>query len=355
LSKHFELIKSLLNNKTITNLSHPKINKVFSIIEQELDLFRNQKLIIFTQYREMAELLKNKIKDNFQNLQIEKFIGQTSKIDDLGFSQCKQIEILDDFRKGETNILIATSVAEEGLDIPNVDAIIFYEPVPSEIRLIQRRGRTGRFSPGRCYILLTESTSDISYFRAASRKEEIMNSLLKQPTQLDLNEELKREVLDFSKPLKSYTDLELIKNFKERKMKEKEMLTNRSIEDILNKIDNYAQSDHYQKLKDHGVTFYHDIVKIDQQSLKSQILKLKGNKKESIKTQKTPISKKMKTLINITKMYSKNNRISISKLKSLADQEDIPEKSFYQYLNKACYLDYLKKDKNYVELIKDCS
>ena len=47
--------------------------------------------------------------------------------------------------KKKFHVLAATSVTEEGLDIPNVDLVIFYEPVVSEIRFIQRKGRLGDF------------------------------------------------------------------------------------------------------------------------------------------------------------------------------------------------------------------
>jgi len=57
--------------------------------------------------------------------------------------QDEQSKILNSFRQGEFNVLIATSIAEEGLDIPQVDLVIFYEPIASEIRHIQRKGRTG--------------------------------------------------------------------------------------------------------------------------------------------------------------------------------------------------------------------
>ena len=48
---------------------------------------------------------------------------------------------------------MATSIAEEGLDIPEVDLVVFYEPIPSEIRYIQRKGRTGRNAAGSVIIL----------------------------------------------------------------------------------------------------------------------------------------------------------------------------------------------------------
>ena len=56
-----------------------------------------------------------------------------------------------------------TSVAEEGLDIPSTDLVIFYEPVASEIRTIQI-GRTGRFKAGKVYILIFSGTRDQAYY-----------------------------------------------------------------------------------------------------------------------------------------------------------------------------------------------
>ena len=66
--------------------------------------------------------------------------------------------------------MVATSVAEEGLDIPNVDLVIFYEPVPSEIRFIQRKGRTGRFSDGKVVVLVANDSIDSKYLEIAQKK-----------------------------------------------------------------------------------------------------------------------------------------------------------------------------------------
>jgi len=75
-------------------------------------------------------------------------------------------------------VLIATSIGEEGLDIPSVEYAIFYEAVPSEIRTIQRRGRVGRQSVGKVIFLITKNTSDEAYFYAAIRKERKMGKIL---------------------------------------------------------------------------------------------------------------------------------------------------------------------------------
>jgi len=354
-SKHYELIKSKIESDDISVLAHPKINRLISIIKKEIESYENQKVIIFTQYREMAEFLKNKLIEVFSNqLTIEKFIGQSMKMDDMGYSQRRQIEILDDFREDKIDILIATSVAEEGLDIPNVDSIIFYEPVPSEIRLIQRRGRTGRFAEGRCYILMTDGTVDIPFHKVALRKEDTMNEILLNPEQLTLVDSITRKKIDFSSLSSSYSGLEFLRNFKERKKREKEFLANRSIEEIISELDNFKLSDQYKRLKQYGVSLYSDIIKIDKSKLKDNMLKLKGKKKDMTENKrKRYINNNVKTLINIVKIYSKNGKLALSEFKELASEEDIVEKKFYAHYNQACYLGYLKKAGNHVLFIKD--
>lgn len=59
-------------------------------------------------------------------------------------AQTKRMEALDAFRKGETNLLVATDVAARGLDIPNVGLVVNYSfPLTIE-DYVHRIGRTGR-------------------------------------------------------------------------------------------------------------------------------------------------------------------------------------------------------------------
>ncbi len=354
-SDHFNLINSVIEKEGISELSHPKLEKLISIIDEELDLFQNNKILIFTQYREMAELLKNKLRTKYLNqLVIEKFIGQATKPDDMGFPQNKQIEILQEFRENKINILIATSVAEEGLDIPNVDAVIFYEPIPSEIRLIQRRGRTGRHAPGRCYILITKDTVDVPFQKVASRKEDTMNSVLLEPDLLTLTNELNRRKITFQPRENKYDEFDFIKNFQERREKEKELLANRSIEDIINTLDNFSKSDEYKRLKNCGVIFYTDIVKLNKSKLKKNILKMKGKKQQQNKKPKRYLNRNLKTLINLAKLYCEEGKVSLSEFQTLAEEEDITDRKFYVHFNQACHLGYIKKDKkNFITFLKD--
>ena len=346
-SEHYKFIKKNILQNSIEEYTHPKIEKLFSIITEEIENYRSTKIIVFTQYRAMAELLKEKIRERFKTrINVEKFIGQSSKINDLGFSQDRQIEIVKQFKKGEIDILIATSVAEEGLDIPNVDAIIFYEPVPSEIRLIQRRGRTGRHSPGRCYILVARETIDVPFYKAADKKESAMHWVLSHSKDLDLCKITTRQEICFKTQPELVSELELIKSYRERRKREKELLADRSTEEIISELDNFIHSKEFQKFKETGVTFYSDVITLDKSKMKSSILKLKGkqkNKDKKMTERKIYLNKNVKTLIKIAETYSEDGRISLSDFKELAREEEIIEKKYYTHFNQACRLGYLKR------------
>lgn len=154
---------------------HPKLEKLISIAK--LIQKQNKKAIIFANYRKTCELISNCLKLNGISSQI--FVGQLRK-GKSGLTQKQQIEIIRKFENGEFNFLISTSIGEEGLDIPEVDYVIFYEPVPSEIRSIQRKGRVGRTKPGMVIFLITKKTRDESYYWAAFHKEKRMRKILKK-------------------------------------------------------------------------------------------------------------------------------------------------------------------------------
>jgi ERCC4-related helicase/ERCC4-type nuclease len=152
---------------------NPKTEKVKEIVAEQLQANPESKVIVFTNYRDTAEVVARALGE-VEGVRPVRFVGQASRLNDKGLSQKKQVEILDKFRAGEYNALIATSVAEEGLDIPSTDMVLFYEPVPSEIRSIQRRGRTGRNTVGRVVVLMSKGTRDEGAYRVSQSKEKRM-------------------------------------------------------------------------------------------------------------------------------------------------------------------------------------
>jgi len=156
------------------DIEHPKLAKLKEIIEKEIK--DKSKIIIFNQYRDSALKIKSEI-SKIKNIKAEIFVGQMKK-GETGLSQKNQKEMLDRFINEEFNVLISTSIGEEGLDIPEVDLVMFYEPIPSAIRHIQRRGRTGRQKKGKVIILLAKKTRDEGYRWSAYHKERRMHTTL---------------------------------------------------------------------------------------------------------------------------------------------------------------------------------
>jgi ERCC4-related helicase/ERCC4-type nuclease len=170
----FRLAMHLTRKAYLKGVEHPKLKKLIRILKKELR--EDSRVIVFSQFRDTVEDIYQRCQD--EEISAVKFFGQASREREKGLSQKKQKDIIKAFRMGTYQVLISTSVAEEGIDIPSVDLVILYEPVPSEIRMIQRRGRTGRKSQGCMYILITKGTRDESYYYSSKHKEEMMKEQL---------------------------------------------------------------------------------------------------------------------------------------------------------------------------------
>lgn len=178
-----KLAASITRKLFSQKVQHPKYAELKKIILNQLVLEPESKIIVFNHYRdsikEVAEFLKNgNTPEEKELIKPTKFIGQATKGTEKGMSQKIQQEVLEQLRAGEFNVLVTSSVAEEGLDIPAVELVVFFEPVPSEIRTIQRRGRTGRFGKGKAIILMAKNTRDEAFYWAAKNKESRMKETL---------------------------------------------------------------------------------------------------------------------------------------------------------------------------------
>ncbi len=156
-------------------VEHPKMGKLMEMVKNEISEKKNTKIIIFANYRDTVERIVKLLKA--RGIEAREFIGQAKK-SGKGLSQKEQIQLLNEFGYEIFNVLVCTSIGEEGLSVPAVDIVIFYEPVPSEIRTIQRRGRTGRTESGRVIFLITKGTRDESYYWTAYHKEKRMKSII---------------------------------------------------------------------------------------------------------------------------------------------------------------------------------
>ncbi|MFD1527426.1 DEAD/DEAH box helicase [Halolamina salina] len=156
---------------------HPKFSQARILLAQTLGIGDGERVIVFTESRDTAEALTEFLGESFET---RKFVGQGDKEGSDGMTQNQQQERLEAFRNGEFEVLVSTSVAEEGLDVPEVDLVLFYEPVPTAIRSIQRKGRTGRQAEGKVVVLLAEDTRDEAFFWIARRREQEMEEELRK-------------------------------------------------------------------------------------------------------------------------------------------------------------------------------
>ncbi|CCQ33679.1 ATP-dependent RNA helicase protein [Halorhabdus tiamatea SARL4B] len=155
---------------------HPKFRRTRMQIAETLGIHDGERVIVFTESRDTAETLTDFLAEHFT---VEKFVGQSDTDGSDGMTQTEQQETLEAFRAGEFEVLVSTSVAEEGLDVPEVDLVLFYEPVPTAIRSIQRKGRTGRQTEGAVVVLIAEDTRDEAYFWKARQDEKRMEEELR--------------------------------------------------------------------------------------------------------------------------------------------------------------------------------
>ncbi len=166
---------------TTINMEHPKLVKLLEIIKETISKNPSAKIIIFAQFRDSVKKISDSL-NNLKDIRSKTFVGQAKKgegTNATGLNQKEQKKIIEEFSRGEINCLVATSIAEEGLDIPEVNEVIFYEPVPSAIRKIQRAGRTARLVKGSLKILITKDTRDQVFHYASQARERKMHNAIK--------------------------------------------------------------------------------------------------------------------------------------------------------------------------------
>ena len=172
-------------------LIHPKYQVLLKVIKDELKTNPNSRILVFIKLRDSLKTIVKRLAQA-SSIRPVRFVGQATKSeDDKGLSQKKQIETLEQFKQGIYNVLCSTSVGEEGLDIAECDLVFFYDVVASEIRLIQRKGRTARHREGKVIILYCKGTHDETYLYIALNKLKRMNVNLKDPRQLNENADIK--------------------------------------------------------------------------------------------------------------------------------------------------------------------
>ncbi len=190
----FNFIYSQANELIAKKREHPKIEELVNLITKDKKENPKTKSIVFTQFRETAQVISKNL-NKIHGIKSKVFVGQAKKksgSSTSGLSQKEQKQIIEEFSEGKINVLVATCIAEEGLDIPEVNSVIFYETIPSAIRAIQRAGRTARLKPGKLIMLITKNTRDESFYYISRSREKKMKKAVET-----IKEDLANKKLNF--------------------------------------------------------------------------------------------------------------------------------------------------------------
>jgi Fanconi anemia group M protein len=209
---HIRAAYSSITKTLESGMEHPKLATAKSVVEKLLANKESAKILLFTEFRDNVPALIDTL-STISTASVHKFIGQASRTE-KGMSQKTQAEVLQRFRSGELNVLVCTSVGEEGIDIPDVDLVIFYSPLPSVIRTVQRKGRTGRTSMGKVLMLVTKGTRDEAYYWSAKRAEEALNLAIR-----DMQANVKQETLE-QYPMKTLDNITIFVDSRESDLAE---------------------------------------------------------------------------------------------------------------------------------------
>ena len=200
-----ELIQTVLdvtNGNVCENVTDPKLTKLCELLKHHFERSNacnnSSRAIVFAQFRDSVKEIVNCLESTLRPLVRSRyFVGQnkgstggTSSTSGnkkmnpnenvQGMKQAEQQRAIKDFRNNVFNVLVCTSIGEEGLDIGDVDLIINYDVISSPIRTIQRAGRTGRKRDGRVVSLISEGSEEKTYKKRLAG-EKTLNNALKNP------------------------------------------------------------------------------------------------------------------------------------------------------------------------------
>ncbi|NWJ00985.1 IFIH1 protein, partial [Crypturellus undulatus] len=192
---------------------HETLTELRNTLMEQFTKTAEARGIIFTKTRQSAYALFQWIKDNKKfaevGIKAQYLIGAGHNSETTPMTQNEQREVIETFRDGRVNLLIATTVAEEGLDIKECNIVIRYGLVTNEIAMVQARGRAR--ADESTYVLVASSGS------GAVEREDVNN----------FREKMMYKAIQSVQKMPKKDYLEKIQTFQLQSLMEKKMKTKR--------------------------------------------------------------------------------------------------------------------------------
>ncbi|CBX95341.1 hypothetical protein IAQ61_004161 [Plenodomus lingam] len=152
------------------------------------------RVMVFANFRDSTDEIARILKRHEPMIRPRVFVGQAAGKNSEGMTQKDQLDVIEKFKSGVYNTLIATSIGEEGLDIGEVDLIICYDSKASPIRMLQRMGRTGRKREGKIIMLQMNGKEENDANKAKDSYEK-MQELIAKGSHFNFHDDKSRRIL----------------------------------------------------------------------------------------------------------------------------------------------------------------
>ncbi|KAF9821870.1 hypothetical protein IEO21_00300 [Rhodonia placenta] len=238
------LIKEVEDQKNRGFSLHPKMEKLRVLLVQHFakhmldkeevqgdaahvaQIAESSRVMVFVSFRECVDEVVEVLNKENPLIRATRFIGQgTDKQGRKGIAQREQLEVIQRFKDGEFNVLVSTSIGEEGLDIGEVDMIVCYDAQKTPIRMLQRVGRTGRKRDGAIHILLAEGREERNWDKAQDKYKDVQHFIVRAE-QLELYGDVERLLPDHVKPECSELIMDIEEYIREDRSSRKGSLAN---------------------------------------------------------------------------------------------------------------------------------
>ncbi|KAH8326676.1 hypothetical protein KR067_011774 [Drosophila pandora] len=162
------------------DFGHAKYEKLRQVLLQHFESHSDSRAIVFCEYRESVMLIQRLLLQHRPLLRPRCFVGQGATVGaSYALTQKQQLQIMADFRSGTSNVLVATSIGEEGIDVGEVEMIVCFDICSSNpTRFVQRIGRTGRKKNGEVVMLVTEGREQQILKDVLAHKDQINRKIL---------------------------------------------------------------------------------------------------------------------------------------------------------------------------------
>ena len=203
-----------LARKIDYQVENPKLLRLKKLLKDTFEANPSTKGIIFVTTIYAARLMCQWLKGVYELKELLKPEAITGhKLEAGGMSRVSQQNIIDQFTEGRFNLLVSTSVLEEGLNIPACNLVVRYNHVTNEIARVQSQGRA-RAKDSRCYAIMEMESPKVYQEQENKEREDLaLEALDYLPEGDKLKEEIekiqKQIILEKEQQLKFLQDKKL--------------------------------------------------------------------------------------------------------------------------------------------------